>query len=44
MKAILGSALGGLAAGTLALVASAQGRSAPAPIHGRCRRQARRAR
>jgi hypothetical protein len=31
MKAILGSALGGLAAGTLALVASAQGRSmAPA--------------
>ena len=30
MKAILGSALGGLAAGTLALVASAQGRAAPA--------------
>jgi hypothetical protein len=30
MKAILGSALGGLAAGTLALVASAQGRTAPA--------------
>lgn len=30
MKAILGSALGGLAAGTLALVASAQGRPAPA--------------
>lgn len=30
MKAILGSALGGLAAGTIALVASAQGRTAPA--------------
>lgn len=30
MKAILGSALGGLAAGTLALVASASGRTAPA--------------
>ena len=30
MKAILGSALGGLAAGTLALVASAAGRTAPA--------------
>jgi hypothetical protein len=29
MKAILGSALGGLAAGTLALVASASGRTAP---------------
>lgn len=30
MKAILGSALGGLAAGAIALVASAQGRPAPA--------------
>jgi hypothetical protein len=30
MKAVLGSALGGLAAGAIALVASAQGRTAPA--------------
>ena len=34
MKAILGSALGGVVAGVVALVASAQGRTAPEPVWG----------